>query len=79
MELVYAWVEKFRNYKDVELNFSERFIIKLDRHNKNIKIEPNKSYTAIYPEYISNINAVVGKNGVGKTNLLEHAEFYLFL
>ncbi|PHF12220.1 ATP-dependent nuclease [Bacillus toyonensis] len=71
MELVYAWIEKFRNYKDVELNFSEKFIIKFDKNNNSIKITPNQSYHNIYPEYITNINAIVGKNGVGKTNLLD--------
>lgn len=71
MELVYAWIEKFRNYKDVELNFSDKFIIKFDKYNKSIKITPKKSYIAIYPEYITNVNAIVGKNGVGKTNLLD--------
>lgn len=71
MELIYAWVEKFRNYNEVELNFSERFIIKYDKYNKNIKIAPNKSYIAISPDFITNINAIVGKNGVGKTNLLD--------
>ncbi|WP_028393489.1 AAA family ATPase [Bacillus cihuensis] len=71
MELVYAWMEKFRNYKDVELHFSEKFIIKFDKSNKSIKITPNKTHITIYPEYITNINAIVGKNGVGKTNLLD--------
>lgn len=70
MELVYAWIEKFRNYRDVELDFSEKFIIKFDKSNKSIKITP-KNHITIYPEYITNINAIVGKNGVGKTNLLD--------
>ncbi|PFB75354.1 hypothetical protein CN273_29895 [Bacillus thuringiensis] len=71
MELVYAWVEKFRNYKEVELNFSERFIINYDHSKKSINIVANAAYISIYPEYITNINAVVGKNSVGKTNLLD--------
>ncbi|PEO41926.1 hypothetical protein CN563_24770 [Bacillus sp. AFS026049] len=71
MELVYAWMEKFRNYKEVNLNFSDRFIIDYDNSNKTIKITPNAAYISIYPEYITNINAVVGRNGVGKTNLLD--------
>lgn len=71
MELIYAWIEKFRNYKDVELNFSEKFIINFDKNNESIKITPNKSYISVYPEYITNINAIVGKNSVGKTNLLD--------
>ncbi|MGE7609640.1 AAA family ATPase [Peribacillus frigoritolerans] len=71
MELIYAWIEKFRNYREVELNFSEKFIINYDQFNKSIKITPNGSYISIYPEYITNINAVVGRNSVGKTNLLD--------
>jgi predicted ATPase len=71
MELVYAWIEKFRNLNEFEVNFSEKFIIKYDNSIRSIKVIPNTSYLSIYPEYISNINAVVGRNGVGKTNLLD--------
>jgi len=71
MELIYAWIEKFRNYNEVELNFSGKFIIKYDKNIKSISISTNKSYIPMYPEYITNINAIVGKNGVGKTNLLD--------
>lgn len=71
MELIYAWVEKFRNYKKVELKFSNRFIINYDDNEKKIKIEPNEECFSIYPEHITNINAIVGRNGVGKTNLLD--------
>lgn len=71
MELIYAWIEKFRNYEKVELNFSDKFIIKYIYTNKVIEITPNKYYISIYPEHITNINAIVGKNSVGKTNLLD--------
>lgn len=71
MELIYAWVEKFRNYRNAELKFSDRFIINYNDLEKQIKIEPNKEYFSFYPEHITNINAIVGRNGVGKTNLLD--------
>jgi|GEM_PF-1619394 hypothetical protein len=71
MELIYAWIEKFRNYEKVELNLSDKFIIKYNYSNKVIEITPNKYYVSIYPEHITNINVIVGKNSVGKTNLLD--------
>ncbi|MGG3561968.1 AAA family ATPase [Neobacillus rhizosphaerae] len=71
MELIYAWIDKFRNFKEVELNFSEKFIINFDNANKCIKITPNNNLISIYPKHITNINAIVGKNSVGKTNLLD--------
>lgn len=71
MELIYAWVEKFRNYRNVELKFSDRFIINYNDLEKEIRIEPNEEYFSFYPNHITNINALVGRNGVGKTNLLD--------
>lgn len=71
MELIYAWIEKFRNYKKVELKFSDRFIINYDDTEKKIKIEANTDYFSVYPDHMTNINAIVGRNGVGKTNLLD--------
>jgi predicted ATP-dependent endonuclease of OLD family len=71
MELLYAWIEKFRNYKEVGLNFSEKFYIKYNVKENNVEINSNNSYISVYPKHISNINAVVGRNGIGKTNLLD--------
>lgn len=71
MELIYAWIKKFRNYEKTELNFSDRFKTNFYQENMKIEISHNEEYFSIYPEHITNINAIVGKNSVGKTNLLD--------
>lgn len=71
MELIYAWIGEFRSYKNVGINFSNKFIVNYNNDDKTINITRNKDYCSIYPDYITNINAIVGKNGVGKTNLLD--------
>lgn len=71
MELLYAYVEKFRNYKNVELPFSNKFNIHYNKENSTIDIKYNTDYINIYQDNIVNINAVVGKNSVGKTNLFD--------
>lgn len=70
MELVYLWVEKYKNIKEQGFNFSPRF--KCDFDGENLTIEDkykDKEYISIFPENI-NITAIVGENGSGKSSLL---------
>jgi predicted ATP-dependent endonuclease of OLD family len=67
MELVYLWVEEYKNIKEEGFNFSPRF--ECDYDGKNLTIEP-KEYTSIFPDNI-NITAIVGENGSGKSSILE--------
>jgi len=77
MELVYLWVEEYKNIKKQGFNFSPRFDCKFhdeyDENNKlqdDCKLEINlKEYTNIFPDNI-NITAIIGENGVGKTTIL---------
>ena len=67
MELVYLWVEEYKNIKNQGFNFSPRFTCKYE--NGELLIEEKKDYVSIFPENI-NVTAIVGENGSGKSNLL---------
>ncbi|CUV65539.1 conserved hypothetical protein [Sulfurovum sp. enrichment culture clone C5] len=78
MELVYLWVEKYKNIENQGFNFSPRFECTFhDEYNDDgtlkddcvLDIKPKK-YTSIFPDNI-NITAIVGENGSGKSNILE--------
>lgn len=76
MELVYLWVEEYKNIKKQGFNFSPRFECKFFPEYDNGKLIDNckleiqpKEYTSIFPDNI-NITAIVGENGSGKSSLL---------
>ncbi|MEZ4694406.1 MAG: AAA family ATPase [Aliarcobacter sp.] len=68
MELVYLWVEEYKNIIGQGFNFSPRF--KCEYDGENLTIIENKDYVSIFPNNI-NVTAIVGENGSGKSNLLE--------
>ena len=70
MELVYLWVEDYKNIKKQGFNFSPRFKCEYDENENILTINKNDDYISIFPENI-NITAIVGENGAGKTTLLE--------
>jgi len=79
MELVYLWVEKYKNIEKQGFNFSPRFECKFYdeydedgklKDNCKLEITENKEYVSIFPENI-NITAIVGENGSGKSSIIE--------
>jgi energy-coupling factor transporter ATP-binding protein EcfA2 len=71
LELVYLWVEGYKNIKNQGFNFSPRFEFEyIQEKNELILKKENKDYVSIFPKNI-NITAIVGENGSGKSNLLE--------
>jgi hypothetical protein len=68
MELVYLWVEEYKNIKNQGFNFSPRF--ECEFKDGVLTINENKYYVSIFPENI-NVTAIVGKNGTGKSNVFE--------
>lgn len=82
MELVYLWVEEYKNIKQQGFNFSPRFTCRFhDEYEKDedgeerlkencvLEIKENSDYVNIFPENI-NVTAIVGENGSGKSGLI---------
>ncbi len=75
MELVYLWVEEYKNIKNQGFNFSPRFTCKYE--NGELTIEENKDYVSIFPLNI-NVTAIVGENGSGKSSIFEVLTFLFY-
>lgn len=70
MELVYLWVDSYKNIKNQGFNFSPRFECEYDGNTKELTINENIDYVSIFPDNI-NITAIVGENGSGKSSISE--------
>jgi energy-coupling factor transporter ATP-binding protein EcfA2 len=73
LELVYLWIEKYKNIKKQGFCFTPKFDCNF---NGNILTIKETNYKNIFPENL-NITAIVGKNGSGNSNLLEILFFIL--
>lgn len=71
MELIYLRIQKSKiGINEEEINFSNKFDVKVN--NDNIIIEEKESdINNIFGDKISNLSLIVGKNGTGKTTILE--------
>ncbi len=69
MELVYLWVENYKNIHKQGFNFSPRFRCEYDEDTKELKIVDKDETGEFYPKNFFgdniNVTAIVGENGSG--------------
>jgi AAA15 family ATPase/GTPase len=71
MELVYLWVEDYKNIKKQGFNFSPRFTCEYNDESKELTIDENDDYIPDFFGDNINVTAIVGKNGSGKSSVFE--------
>ncbi len=74
MELIYLWIGNFRNLKNMGMSFSDKYCV--DYKNRNLSVKETENYYDYFGAFsenskVSSITALVGKNGCGKSNILE--------
>jgi hypothetical protein len=85
MEILYLWIESYRNLNEQGFNFSTEFIFNLektvdgDKSEYLLTIIKNDRYIPNFFDnpFITNATAVIGQNGTGKSNLLDFIKKYL--
>ncbi|CAM3917878.1 AAA family ATPase [Arcobacter cloacae] len=81
MELVYLWVEDYKNIQKQGFNFSPRFRCEYDEEKNELEIIDKDETGEFYPKNFFgdniNVTAIVGENGSGKSSLIEklHSSF----
>lgn len=81
MELVYLWVEDYKNIQKQGFNFSPRFRCDYDDDTKELKIIDKDETGEFYPKNFFgdniNVTAIVGENGSGKSSLVKFIRLFL--
>ena len=81
MELVYLWVEDYKNIQKQGFNFSPRFRCEYDEDTKELTIVDKEETGEYYPKNFFgdniNVTAIVGENGSGKSSLVKFIRLFL--
>lgn len=68
----YLWIERNYCFEKQEFNFSQEYNIHYDEEKKQLKITKNDNFVSNFFGGNIDVTAVVGKNGNGKTSLLNY-------
>ncbi len=72
MELLYLYVEDYAEIQKQGFRFSSKIKVNYNEELKTIALSENENYIDnFYGKTISDITAIVGKNGTGKTTVLD--------
>lgn len=72
LKLCYIWIREFRGFQDTGFNFSSSEKFKFDSHSNYIHCDKiNDLPIDFFGSSITDVTALIGRNGSGKSNALE--------
>ncbi|WP_160125621.1 AAA family ATPase [Serratia sp. Z4] len=72
MKISYVWVEKYKGFTNFAINLASDKRFSYNQDSCSLNMMDNENYIAnLFSTKITDVTAIVGKNGVGKTNCLE--------
>lgn len=73
MELVYLYLKEYENiFENIDINLSAKYKAEYDEDTHELHIKKNEdSIENYYGDNVKNVTLFLGKNGVGKTTLLD--------
>ncbi|MDE7109647.1 MAG: hypothetical protein K2O49_06760 [Muribaculaceae bacterium] len=70
-QLVFAFIKHYRCLSEVGINFDPRHYVEYDSKTKKLSFKENILPYDFFPDTIAGITAIVGKNGVGKSTIIQ--------
>lgn len=78
MEILYLWIKSYKGISDLGINLSNQYTFDFEETTKTLTATENSDYEKnFWGEKITNITAIVGRNGVGKTSIIKFIIEYL--
>ncbi len=73
MELIYLYIDKYRNFKAAEFNFSQDVRIHFDKDSRKLTARPCDPALpdGFWGGNIKNLTTLIGNNGAGKTSVFQ--------
>lgn len=78
MELLYIWIKEYRGIKKVGLNLSNEYRFHFDELKQHLSVTTAENFIpSFFAKNISNLTAIIGENGAGKTTALRYIVEFL--
>lgn len=80
MQLHYLWIKDYKNIKEQGFNLSSKYIFDYSLIDSILVVTENPEYIHdFFGSKVSNITAIVGENGTGKSNILDLGDIAFFV